>query len=78
MEPPLELPTDTVQRLAAALQCHPTDERVALHLDEKDELKHFKEYFHIPKMKDLPPSKAPGNVCFVYQHLNYFWEGNMC
>ncbi|XP_040827457.1 kynureninase [Ochotona curzoniae] len=55
MEPPLELPTDTVQRLAAALQCHPTDERVALHLDEKDELKHFKEYFHIPKMKDLPP-----------------------
>uniref|UniRef100_A0A5F9D118 Kynureninase n=1 Tax=Oryctolagus cuniculus TaxID=9986 RepID=A0A5F9D118_RABIT len=56
MEPsPLELPADTVQRIAAALQCHPTDERVALYLDEKDELKHFRDYFYIPKMKDLPP-----------------------
>lgn len=55
MEPfPLELPADTVQRVASELRCHPTDERVALHLDEEDKLRHFKEYFHIPKMQDLP------------------------
>ncbi|XP_045414841.1 kynureninase isoform X2 [Lemur catta] len=56
MEPsPLELPADTVQRIAAELQCHPTDERVALQLDKEDKLRHFREYFYIPKMKDLPP-----------------------
>ncbi|XP_008583146.1 PREDICTED: kynureninase [Galeopterus variegatus] len=56
MDPlPLELPVDTVQRIAAELRCHPTDERVALHLDEEDKLKHFREYFYIPKMQDLPP-----------------------
>ncbi|XP_062969379.1 kynureninase [Cynocephalus volans] len=56
MDPlPLELPMDAVQRIAAALRCHPTDERVALHLDEEDKLKHFREYFYIPKMQDLPP-----------------------
>ncbi|XP_012497194.1 PREDICTED: kynureninase [Propithecus coquereli] len=57
MEPsPLELPADTVRRIAAELKCHPTDERVALHLDEEDKLRHFKEYFYIPKMQNLPPS----------------------
>ncbi|XP_036110554.1 kynureninase isoform X2 [Molossus molossus] len=56
MEPlPLELPADTVQRVASELRCHPTDERVALRLDEEDKLRHFKEYFCIPKMQDLPP-----------------------
>ncbi|XP_045873940.1 kynureninase [Meles meles] len=55
MEPSsLELPADTVQRIASELGCHPTDERVALHLDEEDKLRHFKEHFHIPKMQDLP------------------------
>lgn len=55
MEPlPLELPADTVQRIASELRCHPTDERVALRLDEEDKLRHFKEHFHIPKMQDLP------------------------
>uniref|UniRef100_A0A2K6MB11 Kynureninase n=1 Tax=Rhinopithecus bieti TaxID=61621 RepID=A0A2K6MB11_RHIBE len=56
MEPsPLELPADTVQRIATELKCHPTDERVALHLDEVDKLRHFRECFYIPKIQDLPP-----------------------
>ncbi|XP_006068226.1 kynureninase isoform X3 [Bubalus bubalis] len=56
MEPsPLELPADTLQRIASELRCHPTDERVALRLDEEDELRHFRECFYIPKMQDLPP-----------------------
>uniref|UniRef100_A0A8C5XMZ6 Kynureninase n=1 Tax=Microcebus murinus TaxID=30608 RepID=A0A8C5XMZ6_MICMU len=55
MEPsPLELPADTVRRITAELKCHPTDERVALHLDKEDKLRHFREYFYIPKMRDLP------------------------
>ncbi|XP_069879821.1 kynureninase isoform X1 [Dipodomys merriami] len=56
MEPlPPELPADTVRRIAAELNCHPTDQRVALHLDEEDKLRHFRDYFYIPKMQDLPP-----------------------
>ncbi|KAB0364392.1 hypothetical protein FD754_008548 [Muntiacus muntjak] len=56
MEPsPLELPTDTLRRIASELRCHPTDERVALRLDEEDKLRHFRECFYIPKMQDLPP-----------------------
>ncbi|XP_053525598.1 kynureninase [Artibeus jamaicensis] len=56
MEPlPFEMPADTVQRVASELRCHPTDERVALRLDEEDKLRHFREYFYIPKMQDLPP-----------------------
>uniref|UniRef100_A0A2K6B7T3 Kynureninase n=1 Tax=Macaca nemestrina TaxID=9545 RepID=A0A2K6B7T3_MACNE len=58
MEPsPLELPADTVQRIATELKCHPTDERVALHLDEVDKLRHFRECFYIPKIQDLPPEQ---------------------
>ncbi|XP_045059113.2 kynureninase isoform X1 [Desmodus rotundus] len=56
MDPlPFEMPVDTVQRVASELRCHPTDERVALRLDEEDKLRHFREYFYIPKMQDLPP-----------------------
>ncbi|KAK2509723.1 hypothetical protein MC885_020989 [Smutsia gigantea] len=56
MEPSsLELPADTVQRIASELRCHPTDERVALHLDEEDKLRPFRDCFYIPKMQDLPP-----------------------
>ncbi|KAM5280019.1 kynureninase [Ctenodactylus gundi] len=50
-----ELPAVKVQRIAAELKCHPADERVALRLDQEDALKNFRECFHIPKMKDLPP-----------------------
>uniref|UniRef100_A0A8D1C5J2 Kynureninase n=1 Tax=Sus scrofa TaxID=9823 RepID=A0A8D1C5J2_PIG len=52
---PLELPADTLQRIASELRCHPTDERVALRLDEEDKMKHFRECFYIPKKQDLPP-----------------------
>ncbi|KAG8520057.1 Kynureninase [Galemys pyrenaicus] len=56
MEPsPPELPADTLQRIASELRCHLTDERVALRLDEEDKLRHFREYFYIPKVQDLPP-----------------------
>lgn len=55
MEPsPLELPVDAVRRIAAELNCDPTDERVALRLDEEDKLSHFRDCFYIPKMRDLP------------------------
>ncbi|XP_028608031.1 kynureninase [Grammomys surdaster] len=55
MEPwPLELPADTVRRIAAELNCDPIDERVALRLDEEDKLSHFRDCFYIPKMRDLP------------------------
>nr|XP_038960049.1 kynureninase isoform X2 [Rattus norvegicus] len=55
MEPsPLELPVDAVRRIATELNCDPTDERVALRLDEEDKLKRFKDCFYIPKMRDLP------------------------
>jgi len=72
MEPSsLELPADTVQRIAAELKCHPTDERVALHLDEEDKLRHFRECFYIPKIQDLPPGKNAGKVFKFYLFI-YF------
>ncbi|KAM9035653.1 kynureninase isoform X2 [Sarcophilus harrisii] len=49
-----ELPVRTLECIASQLGCNLTDEKLALYLDEQDELKHFQEYFHIPKMKDLP------------------------
>lgn len=52
---PFELPVETVRRIASELRCQPTDEEVALRLDEADKLRHFREQFLIPKMQDLPP-----------------------
>ncbi|XP_043848883.1 kynureninase isoform X2 [Dromiciops gliroides] len=49
-----ELPVKTLERIASQLGCSLTDEKLALYLDEQDELKHFRECFHVPKMKDLP------------------------
>ncbi|XP_051841776.1 kynureninase [Antechinus flavipes] len=49
-----ELPVRTLECIASQLGCSLTDEKLALYLDEQDELKHFQECFHIPKMKDLP------------------------
>lgn len=73
MEPlPLELPADTVQHVASELRCPPTDERVALRLDEEDKLKHFKDYFYIPKVQDLPPSKNTGKDFICLNLLTYF------
>lgn len=74
MEPlPLELPADTVQHVASELRCLPTDERVALRLDEEDKLRHFREYFYIPKMQDLPPSEnTRKSFIFLNQVINLF------
>uniref|UniRef100_A0A5F8H2R2 Kynureninase n=1 Tax=Monodelphis domestica TaxID=13616 RepID=A0A5F8H2R2_MONDO len=49
-----ELPMRTLERTASQLGCSLTDEKLALYLDEHDNLKNFQECFHIPKMKDLP------------------------
>ncbi|XP_075789430.1 kynureninase isoform X5 [Pelodiscus sinensis] len=51
-----EFPVTILEQTASQLGCNPTDEKLALHLDEEDELKHLRECFHIPKVKDLPPT----------------------
>lgn len=51
------LPATILEQTAARLGCSPTDEKLALRLDEDDELKHLRECFYIPKVKDLPPSE---------------------
>ncbi|KAK4817378.1 hypothetical protein QYF61_011445 [Mycteria americana] len=53
--PPL-LPATILERTALRLGCSPADEKLAFHLDEEDELKHLRECFCIPKVKDLPPT----------------------
>ncbi|NXP33723.1 KYNU Kynureninase, partial [Leiothrix lutea] len=50
------LPASILEQTALQLGCSPTDKKLALHLDEKDELKHLRECFCIPKVKDLPPT----------------------
>ncbi|XP_067405609.1 kynureninase isoform X2 [Emydura macquarii macquarii] len=50
------LPVTILEQTASQLGCNPADEKLALHLDEEDELKHLRECFHIPKVKDLPPT----------------------
>ncbi|XP_031971059.1 kynureninase isoform X2 [Corvus moneduloides] len=50
------LPASILEQTALQLGCSPTDKKLAFHLDEKDELKHLRECFCIPKVKDLPPT----------------------
>uniref|UniRef100_A0A8D2N0K7 Kynureninase n=1 Tax=Zonotrichia albicollis TaxID=44394 RepID=A0A8D2N0K7_ZONAL len=50
------LPASILEQTALQLGCSPTDKKLALHLDEKDELKHLRECFYVPKVKDLPPT----------------------
>ncbi|XP_063174469.1 kynureninase [Candoia aspera] len=49
-------PASIIETIALQLACSPVDKKVALHLDEEDELKHLRECFHIPKLTDLPPT----------------------
>ncbi|XP_026573586.1 kynureninase isoform X2 [Pseudonaja textilis] len=49
-------PASIIETIAFQLTCSPVDKKVALHLDEEDELKHLRECFYIPKMMDLPPT----------------------
>lgn len=51
------LPANILEQTALQLGCSPTDKELAFHLDEEDELKHLRQCFFIPKVKDLPPSK---------------------
>lgn len=52
------LPANILEQTALQLGCSPTDKKLAFHLDEKDELKHLRECFCIPKVKDLPTSES--------------------
>uniref|UniRef100_A0A8C6ZWJ1 Kynureninase n=1 Tax=Nothoprocta perdicaria TaxID=30464 RepID=A0A8C6ZWJ1_NOTPE len=62
-------PATVLERTASRLGCSPADARLAAHLDDEDELKHFRTCFHIPKAKDLPPtdlSLVNGDESCVY------------
>ncbi|OXB82294.1 UNVERIFIED_CONTAM: hypothetical protein H355_004611, partial [Colinus virginianus] len=50
------LPATIIEQAASRLGCSPADKKLAFHLDEEDELKHLRECFYIPKVKDLPPT----------------------
>uniref|UniRef100_A0A8V5G922 Kynureninase n=1 Tax=Melopsittacus undulatus TaxID=13146 RepID=A0A8V5G922_MELUD len=50
------LPATILEQTALRLGCSPADKKLAFHLDEEDELKHLRECFCIPKVKDLPPT----------------------
>ncbi|XP_052532090.1 kynureninase isoform X4 [Tympanuchus pallidicinctus] len=56
MDPSTALPATIIEQAASRLGCSPTDKKLAFYLDEEDELKHLRECFYIPKVKDLPPT----------------------
>ncbi|XP_075465580.1 kynureninase isoform X2 [Ascaphus truei] len=47
-------PLITLENIASQLGCSLLDEKLAIHLDEQDELKSLKQCFHIPRIKDMP------------------------
>ncbi|XP_030065598.1 kynureninase isoform X2 [Microcaecilia unicolor] len=47
-------PAAILEQTASQLGCSPVDKKLAFHLDEQDGLRHFKDCFHIPKVKHLP------------------------
>ncbi|XP_078538617.1 kynureninase isoform X3 [Lissotriton helveticus] len=49
-------PQAFLEKTAARLGCSVLDQKLALFLDEADDLKHLRDYFHMPKIKDLPPT----------------------
>ncbi|XP_069473490.1 kynureninase [Ambystoma mexicanum] len=51
-------PMMVLEQVAAKLGCTLVDQKLALYLDEHDDLKHLKELFHVPKIKDLPPTDS--------------------
>ncbi|XP_053138792.1 kynureninase isoform X1 [Hemicordylus capensis] len=66
-------PVTIIENVASQLACSPVDKKVALHLDKEDELKHLRECFHIPKMKDLPPT----DLALVNENENcIYFAGN--
>lgn len=49
-------PQAFLEKTAARLGCSLLDQKLALFLDEADDLKHLRDCFHVPKIKDLPPT----------------------
>ncbi|XP_014662951.1 PREDICTED: kynureninase-like [Priapulus caudatus] len=47
-------PAELIAAKAKLFECKITDEELSTRLDEEDPLGHFREKFHIPKMRDLP------------------------
>ncbi|XP_078084141.1 kynureninase [Mustelus asterias] len=47
-------PGQILEHTASILGCSITDEKLATYLDGEDELRHFRDEFYMPKMKDLP------------------------
>ncbi|XP_051869150.1 kynureninase isoform X5 [Pristis pectinata] len=47
-------PQQILEHTASILGCCITDKKLAIHLDQEDELQHLRDQFHIPKIKDLP------------------------
>ena len=47
-------PSEVLRRTAAELRCEVTDRKLAQHLDTLDPLKHLRQEYHYPKIRDLP------------------------
>lgn len=58
-------PRETLELVAAALGCRPTEPQVAAYLDAHDELRHLRDSFLLPKVADLPPCESSGHRCIV-------------
>ncbi|XP_075685359.1 kynureninase isoform X3 [Rhinoderma darwinii] len=51
-------PVTSLESIASQLGCSVLDEDLALYLDNEDELRHLRQCFHVPKIKDLPTNKS--------------------
>ncbi|XP_043930906.1 kynureninase [Protopterus annectens] len=47
-------PHAILEDTASKIGCSMTDEKLALYLDEQDKLRHLRDCFHMPKVRDLP------------------------
>uniref|UniRef100_A0A670IHC7 Kynureninase n=1 Tax=Podarcis muralis TaxID=64176 RepID=A0A670IHC7_PODMU len=66
-------PAAIIETVASQLACSPVDKEVAVQLDEEDELKHLRACFHIPRVKDLPPT----NLALVHKNETcVYFAGN--
>ncbi|XP_033020100.1 kynureninase isoform X1 [Lacerta agilis] len=66
-------PAAIIETVASQLACSPVDKEVAVQLDEEDELKHLRACFHIPRVKDLPPT----NLALVHKNETcIYFAGN--
>lgn len=49
---------EVVRRVASSLGCGLTSVSVAQFLDQQDELKHLRDEFLLPKIRELPPCES--------------------